>query len=408
MALASAERLRPAAALALVAGGLLAGAGARAAAAGPGQGNPPGDAELVFGMCAPFSGTEKEFGHQLRIGYDIAFAAQNEAGGVHGRKLKLVPMDDGYEPARTKTAMVELVEGRKVFGLVGNFGSATAAVSVPYANEKGVLFWGAYSGAKILRNDPPDRVVFNYRASYAEETAAIMAYLVEVRRIPPQAIAVFAQEDAFGDAGFDGVAKMMRRYRRDPSQVLRVGYKRNSADVEAAVRKLREQRARLKAVVMVATSRAAARFVERAKDSGLSLVFTNISPGANDLADELAQLGASYADGLVMSQVVPLPTARATALLRYQELLSRFAPGEKPDFVSLEAYISARILVEALQRAGRDLTMERLVDAIEAIHGLDLGIGVPLSFAPSEHQASHKVWGTVIDGKGSFRAVDLQ
>jgi ABC-type branched-subunit amino acid transport system substrate-binding protein len=398
---AAAERLRAAAAaLALVAAG--------AAAAAAGQGNPPGDAELVFGMCAPFSGTEKEFGHQLRVGYDVAFAAQNEAGGVHGRKLKLLPMDDGYEPARTRTAMVELVENRKVFGLVGNFGSATAAVSVPYANEKGVLFWGAYSGAKILRNDPPDRVVFNYRASYAEETAAMVAYLVDVRRIPPQAIAVFAQDDAFGDAGFDGVAKVMRRYRRDPAQVLRVGYRRNSADVEAAVRKLKEQRAKLKAVVMVATSRAAARFVERAKDSGLNLVFTNISPGANDLADELAQLGASYADGLIMTQVVPLPTARATALLKYQELLARFAPGEKPDFVSLEAYVSARILIEALQRAGRDLTMDRLVDAIEGIRGLDLGIGVPVSFAPSEHQASHKVWGTVIDGKGSFRALDLQ
>ncbi len=380
---------------------------ALAAPAAAQQGNPPGDAEVVVGMCAPFSGTEKEFGRQLRLGYELAFAAQNEAGGVHGRKLRLVPIDDGYEPARTRTAMAELVGNRKVFGLVGNFGSATAAVSVPYANEKGVLLWGAYSGAKVLRNDPPDRVVFNFRASYGEETAAIVSYLVEVKRIPPSAIAVFAQEDAFGDAGFDGVARMMRRYRRDPAQVLRVGYRRNSTDVEAAIRKLKGHREKLRAVVMVATSRAAARFVERAKDSGLDLLFTNISPGANDLAEELSQLGASYADGLIMTQVVPLPTSRATALLRYQELLKRYAPGEKPDFVSLEAYVSARILIEGLRRAGRELTMDRLVDALEGIRGLDLGIGVPISFAPSEHQGSHKVWGTVLDGKGSFRALEL-
>lgn len=380
-----------------------------AASAAGAQGNPPGDAELVFGMCAPFSGTEKEFGHQLRLGYEVAFAAQNEAGGVHGRKLRLVPIDDGYEPARTRSAVADLVERRKVFGIVGSFGSATAAVSVPYANEKGVLFWGAYSGAKVLRNDPPDRVVFNFRASYAEETAAIVSYLVEVKRIPPQAIAVFAQEDAFGDAGFDGVSRIMRRYRRDPGQVLRVGYRRNTTDVEAAIRKLKAHKEKLRAIVMVATSRAAARFVERAKDSGFDrLVYTNISPGANDLADELAQLGSSYADGLIMTQVVPLPTSRATALLKYQELLKRLAPGEKPDFVSLESYVSARILIEALQRAGRDLTMDRLVDAFEAIHGLDLGIGAPVSFAPSEHQGSHKVWGTVIDGKGNFRALDLE
>jgi ABC-type branched-subunit amino acid transport system substrate-binding protein len=144
----------------------------------------------------------------------------------------------------------------------------------------------------------------------------------------------------------------MRRYRRDPAQVLRVGYRRNSTDVEAAIRKLKAHREKLRAVVMVATS-------------------------------------------------------RATALLKYQELLHRLAPGEKPDFVSLESYVSARILIEALQRAGRDLTMDRLVDAFEAIHGLDLGIGVPISFAPSEHQGSHKVWGTVLDGKGNFRALDL-
>jgi ABC-type branched-subunit amino acid transport system substrate-binding protein len=178
--------------------------------------------------------------------------------------------------------------------------------------------------------------------------------------------------------------------------------------VEAAIRKLKAHREKLRAVVMVATSRAAARFVERAKDSGLDLVFTNISPGANDLADELSQLGASYADGLIMTQVVPLPTSRATALLKYQELLRRLAPGEKPDFVSLESYVSARILIEALQRAGRDLTMDGLVEAFEGIHGLDLGIGVSVSFAPSEHQGSHKVWGTVIDGKGTFRALDLE
>ncbi len=391
----------------LHAAALAALAAALAPRDGAAQGNPPGDAEIVFGMCAPFSGTEKEFGRQLRLGYEIAFAAQNEAGGVHGRKLRLLPIDDGYEPARTRTAMAELVDNRKVFGLVGSFGSATAAVAVPYANEKGVLFWGAYSGAKVLRNDPPDRVVFNFRASYAEETAAIVSYLVDVRRIPPQAIAVFAQEDAFGDAGFDGVAKMMRRYRRDPTQVLRVGYRRNATDVEAAIRKLKGHREKLRAVVMVATSRAAARFVERAKDSGLELLFTNISPGANDLADELSQLGSSYADGLIMTQVVPLPTSRATSLLKYQELLHRLAPGDKPDFVSLESYVSARILIEALQRAGRELTMDRLVDAFEAIRALDLGIGVPISFAPSEHQGSHKVWGTVLDGKGNFRALDL-
>ena len=364
--------------------------------------------DLVFGMCAPFSGTEKEFGRQLKIGWDVAFAAQNEAGGVHGKKLKLLAMDDGYEPARTRAAVKDLVESRKVFGLVGSFGSATAAVSVPYANEKGVLFFAAYSGAALLRNDPPDRYVFNLRASYAEEAAALVSWLLEVKRLRPAQVAVLAQEDAFGDAGWDGVARTMRRYRANPADVLRVGYRRNTSDVDDAIRKLRQHASGLKAVVMIATSKAAARFVERSRDAGLDLVFANISPGANDLAEELAALGGRYADGVVMSQVVPLPTAKATATLKYQELLRRWVPGEKPDFVSLEAYLSARVLIEALQRAPAALTTDGVIDALEGIRGLDLGIGVPITFGPSEHQGSHKVWGTVIDSRGEFRPIELQ
>ena len=184
--------------------------------------------------------------------------------------------------------------------------------------------------------------------------------------------------------------------------------KRNSADVDEAIRRLQRQAGSLRAVVMVATSKAAARFVERARDAGLNLLFANISPGANELAEELAQLGARYADGVVMTQVVPLPTSRASAILKYQETLKKHAGGEKPDFVSLEAYVSARVLIEGLQRTGRALTLDRLIETLEAMQGIDLGIGAPISFGPSEHQGSHKVWGTVIDARGAFRALDLE
>ncbi len=366
------------------------------------------DGELVFGISAPFSGAAKELGLQMRVGLDVAFAAQNEAGGVHGRRLKLVAMDDGYEPARTVTAMRELVENRKVFGLVGNVGTATAAVAVPYANDKRVLFFGAFTGAPLLRNDPPDRYVFNYRASYAEETAAIVRYLVEVKRIGADKIAVFAQEDAFGDAGFEGVARAMRRYRRDPAKVLRVGYRRNTADVDDAVNRVKRAAAQVRAVVMVATYKPAARFIEKLKDSGHDLVFTNVSfVGSNELGEELSQLGPRYADGVIVTQVVPNPTSNATAMLKYREQLKRFAPGEKPGYVSLEGWVVGRLLVEGLQKAGKDPGGESLVDALEQLKQVELGIGIPLTFGPSEHQASHKVWGSVMDGKGQLRSLDL-
>ncbi len=365
--------------------------------------------ELVFGMAAPFTGAARELGLQMRRGIEVAFAAQNEAGGVNGRQLRLLSIDDGYEPARTTVAMKELVEGKKVFGVIGNVGTPTAAVAVPYANEKRVLFFGAFTGASLLRNEPPDRYVFNYRASYAEETAAIVRYLVEVRRIPPDRIAVFAQEDAFGDAGFNGVARAMRHYRRDPGKVLRVGYKRNSADVEEAVARMRRSGGPVRAVVMVATYKPAARFIERMRDTGHDLVFTNVSfVGSNELGDELGQLGARYADGVIVTQVVPSPGSRATALIRYRDQLRRFAPGEKPDYVSLEGWVAARLLIEGIQKAGRDVTPESLIDALEQLKQVDIGIGVPLTFGPSEHQASHKVWGTIMDGKGQLRPLDLE
>lgn len=365
--------------------------------------------DIVFGMSAPFSGVAREMGKSVRTGIDVAFAAQNDAGGVNGRKLKLLAVDDGFEPARTAAAVKELLYSRKVFGIIGSVGTGGAELAVPLANEKGALFFGAVSGASFLRNNPPDRYVFNYRASYAEETAAIVKYLVEVRRIAPSRIAVFTQDDAFGEAGFEGVARSLRHYRQDPAKVLRVRYRRNTADVEGAVKQVAKRSKELGAVVMVATYKAAARFIERLREARVrGLVYTNVSDvGANMLAEELVQLGPGYADGVVVTQVVPLPTAKASVVMKYQEQLRKYAPGERPGFLSLEGWITARLLVEGLQRAGKGADVDKVIDALEGMRGIDLGIGTTLGFGPSEHQASHMVWGTVIDAKGQLQPLDL-
>jgi hypothetical protein len=162
--------------------------------------------EIRFGIVAPFSGAARELGRQMKLGIDTAFNRANEAGGIDGRMLKLIAADDGYEPTRTLDAMKQLYDKDQVFGFIGNVGTPTAAVALPYALEHRTLFFGAFTGANLLRNDPPDRYVFNYRASYAEETDAVVRYLLKIRRIPPRQIAVFAQQDAYGDAGFAGVA----------------------------------------------------------------------------------------------------------------------------------------------------------------------------------------------------------
>ena len=367
------------------------------------------DTEILFGMSAPFSGPAKELGRGMKTGIDIAFAAANDAGGINGRKLRLIALDDGYEPERTKAVMKELGEQRKVFGFIGNVGTPTAEVAVPYALEKRLLFFGPFTGAGLLRRDPPDRYVFNYRASYAEETAATVKYLVEVKRIKPAEIAVFAQQDGYGEAGFNGVAKMLRKYDRDPAQTVRVGYKRNTTDVQEAVDGILKSHQKIRAVVMVPAYKPAAKFIAAVKAERPDMIFSSVSfVGSNALADELTTIGPRIAEGVIVTQVVPLPTSRSTAVLKYQELLPKYSLGEKPDFVSLEGYLAAELLIEATRRAGRDFTLESFVDSLEAMRGVDLGIGAMLGFGMGEHQASHKVWGTVIDEKGNFQPLDLE
>ncbi|MGA7069154.1 MAG: ABC transporter substrate-binding protein, partial [Pseudolabrys sp.] len=224
------------------------------------------DNEIRFGMSAPFSGANKELGQNMRLGIEAAFNAANSRGGVNGRQLKLVAADDGYEPTRTADTMKRLYEKDQVFAVVGNVGTPTAAVALPYALDRKMIFFGAFTGAGLLRSDPPDRYVFNYRASYAEETAATVNYLVKVKRLKPSQIAVFAQQDAYGDAGFSGVARAIRALGGDENSILRLHYQRNTVDVDDAVDQLRKSRVPIRAVVMVPGYRAAAKFIEKTRD----------------------------------------------------------------------------------------------------------------------------------------------
>src|ERR1700730_5197094 len=310
--------------------------------------------EIRFGISAPFSGSAKELGHNMKMGIEAAFNVANTSGGVNGRQLRLVAVDDGYEPTRTAESMKQLYEQDRVFGIVGNVGTPTAVVALPYALERRMLFYGAFTGASLLRSDPPDRYVFNYRASYAEETDAVVRYLVKVRRLKAEGIAVFAQQDAYGDSGFEGVAKAVRALRGgDGGGIIRLNYKRNTVDVQEAMTQLRAHKSAVKAVVMVATYRAAARFIEKTRELFPAMIYTNVSfVGSTALADELMLLGPRYAAGVIVTQVVPAVSSYSTAILDYKAAISKYFPGEVPDYVSLEGYVASSVLVEALKRTG--------------------------------------------------------
>ncbi len=386
------------------------------------------DDEIKIGMSAVFSGPSRELGQNMKLGLETSFRAANDAGGVHGRKLSLTALDDGYEATRVTATMQELLMERGVFAVVGNVGTPTSVVAAPYAAQNKAIFFGAFTGAPVLRQDPPDRYVFNYRASYKEETAKSIKYLLEVRRLAPSEIVVFAQEDSYGDAGFEGVTKAMRALGHGQVETLRVGYKRNTVDVERAVQLLagyndkmtvagrgsgeaRVPEHRVKAVVMVATYRAAAKFIQRVRAVPRlkDVLFFNVSfVGSETLAEELEGISPALCPNVFVTQVVPPWDSGSTGVLHYREQLAKYEPQAQPGFVSLEGFIVGSIFVEALKRAGRELTTEKLVDTLERIEGLDLGFGTAITFGLSEHQGSHKVWGTKLDESCVYQTVDLE
>jgi ABC-type branched-subunit amino acid transport system substrate-binding protein len=345
----------------------------------------------------------------MKLGIETAFNQVNDADGVGGRKLRIIAADDGNEPARTLQAVRQLYEKDQIFGLVGSIGTATAAVAVPYALERRMLFFGAYTGGNVVRRDPPDRYVFNYRPSYAEEADAAVRYLVKMRRIPVRQIAVFAQQDDLGDAGFAGVAKAYRALGINDSAILRLNYPRNTIEVDEAVNLLRVQKLPVRAIIMSASYRAAAKFIEKTRNLYPEMIFTSISGvGGSSLAEELKLLGPRYTAGVLVTQVVPAVSGYSSAVLEYKNALAKYFPGEAPDYASLEGFVAANILIDALKRTGTLLDTEKLVDALESTRNLDLGLGVPLNFGRSDHTASHKIWGTALDESGRFQPVDLE
>ena len=159
---------------------------------------------------------------------------------------------------------------------------------------------------------------------------------------------------------------------------------------------------------MVPAYKPAAKFIQKLKDEKFNPVFTSVSfVGSEALAEELKQYGPAYGEGVIVTQVVPHYDSRSTAVLEYRQALRKYYPDEKPTFISLEGYLSGRLLLEGMNRAGDDLTTARLIDALESLKDFDMGIGAAVSFSRSEHQGSHKVWGTVLDKTCRYQTLEL-
>ena len=339
---------------------------------------------IQMGMTAAFSGSAQAIGHSMRLGIHAYFNRINSLGGIHGRALKLIDLDDGYEPDRAIDNVAKFLEKESgVFAMIGNVGTPTAKAILPLALESKTILFATFSGSPILRNNPPDRYVFNYRASYGEETAKLIHYFVGEQEVDPKRIAVLYQNDSYGTTGLIGVEEALEKYGISHRDIISASYKRNTSQVSAAVDVLSNQENPLEAIILVSTYAASAQFIKEIRLSSYEGVFGNVSfVGSRALAERLQEIGES-GQGVIISQVVPLYTSYATGVLQYREDLAKYYPGEAPNFISLEGYIIAAIFSEALQRAGRYFDTERVVDALETLNNFDLGIGTDINFSGS-------------------------
>jgi len=344
-----------------------------------------GPNSIVVGQSAAFSGPAQELGIEMRKGVQAYFDAVNRGGGVNGRKLVLKSLDDGYEATRAAANTKKLIAEDGVFALLGYVGTPTSEAAKPIFTEAQVPFVGAFTGAELLRQ-PFNRYIFNVRASYYAETDAIVDLLT---RLSINRIAVFYQNDSYGKAGLTGVERAMEKRKM---KVLAMGtVERNTTDVATAVQTIAKSDPQ--AVVMISAYKSCAAFIKEMKKSGSYPQFMNVSfVGSRALAAELGDTGR----GVGISQVVPYPWNIGAPIVRdYQKHLTATGSGDDFTFGSLEGYISAKVFVEGLRRAGREPTREGFIAALETLREYDVG-GFTVTYTPADHNGSRFVDLTVI------------
>ncbi len=348
------------------------------------------DSEVRIGQFAAQTGPAAELGKRLQVGIQAHFAAVNAAGGISGRQLKLVSRDDGYEPEKAAAAVKALIEEDKVFALIGSVGTPTTLAAIPAINAAGIPLIGPFTGAQALR-EPLNRNLFHVRASYFDETERMVQHL---STLGFSKIAVFYQNDSYGKAGLEGVTRALAK--RNLKAVASVTVERNSVDVAAALAEI--LKASPEAVIQISAYKSCAALIKQARAKAYGGQFFNVSfVGSQALSTELGDSGA----GVTISQVVPFPFIGSSAIVReYQQRMTE--SGNKDfDFSSMEGFLAAKVLTEGLRRAGKGLSRESLVTALESLKDYNMG-GFSVTYGPKDHQGSSYTDLTIIGRGGKF------
>jgi len=345
---------------------------------------------ILLGQAAVFSGPAAQLGIQMRNGIKAYLDHVNEKGGVHGRKVELVTEDDRYEPSVAPAATRKLIEQDKVFALLGYVGTPTGVAHLPVVTQAKVPLVGMFTGAEALRA-PLNRYVFHVRASYYDETEKIVEQVVSTGG---KKIAVFYQNDAYGEAGRKGTEMALGK--RGMKIHSNGTVERNTLKVEDAVKTINASEP--DAIVMVGAYAACAEFIKQMRSGGSGATFYNVSfVGSKALADALGANGS----GVAISQVVPFPWGTAVPVVKEYQALATKSGFNDYNFSAMEGFLTAKVMVEALRRAGKNPTREGLVDALERMQDVDLG-GFYVSYSPKNHAGSKFVDLTIIGRNGKF------
>lgn len=346
---------------------------------------------IVLGQSAPLTGPAAQLGLQMQLGAKAYFDAVNAAGGVGGLPIVLKTLDDGYDPVRCKANTEKFIQ-EDVFALFGYVGTPTSLAALPLATSAKIPFIAPFTGAEALR-EPFNKLVFHVRASYYDETELIIKQLTQ---LDLKKIAVFHQNDAYGQAGLKGVQRALEKRGLQPAAVATV--ERNSVEVAAAVKALVPVRP--EAIVQISAYKSCAAFIREARKAGFGGQFYNVSfVGTQALADELGKDAA----GVVISQVMPSPFGTAVGLVNdYQQALHRLDAKAEPNYTSIEGYVGARVVVDGLRRLNGRLSREGLVAAMESLSGYE-SRGYRLNFTPTRHVGSNFVELTMLTGDGKIR-----
>ena len=354
------------------------------------------DDRVVFGQSAAFNGPAQELGRNMRRGIKAAFLEVNQQGGIHGRQLTLISLDDAYEPEAAIANTLRLIDEEQVFALIGAVGTPTSRSATPVAAEAGIPYIAPFTGAAFLR-DPKWQNIINLRASYNQETEEMVERLTTDLGI--QRIAVMYQDDSFGRAGYQGAQLALERRGMEP---VAVGlYPRNTLAVKTALLDLRREDP--EAVIIIGAYQPVGTFIAWARYAGLDAVFMTVSfVGSNALAKQLGP----YGTGVFVTQVVPFPTDESIPIVTaYLDALWAYDPEAVPGFVSFEGYLAGRLAIAGLDRCGQNVSRSCFLDILNQTNVISLN-GFNLTYGDNDNQGSDTVFLTVIGADGQYHPAE--